>query len=113
MVNKISAGNMQAEMLASMQRMQLQAAGAGISPPTLPSSIGTPSFSAVLNSAIDKVDSLQQVASQKQRAVDMGESDDLSGAMIESQKASIAFTAMVQVRNKLTQAFDDVINMPL
>ena len=43
----------------------------------------------------------------------MGTSDDLTGAMIESQKASVAFSAMLQVRNKLTQAFDDVLNTPL
>nr|WP_241825934.1 flagellar hook-basal body complex protein FliE [Izhakiella australiensis] len=113
MVNKITSGNMQAEMLASMQRMQLQATGTGISSSPLASSASAPSFSEALQNAIDNVDQLQQLASQKQRAVDTGQSDDLSGTMIESQKASIAFTAMVQVRNKLTQAFDEVINMPL
>ena len=46
-------------------------------------------------------------------AVDSGQSDDLAGAMIESQKASVAFSALLQVRNKLTTAFDDVMRMPL
>lgn len=45
--------------------------------------------------------------------VDSGRSDDLAGAMIESQKASVAFSALLQVRNKLTTAFDDVMRMPL
>ena len=43
----------------------------------------------------------------------MGLSDDLAGAMIESQKASVAFSAMMQVRNKLTTALDEVMNIPL
>ena len=45
--------------------------------------------------------------------VDSGKSDDLAGAMIESQKASVAFSAMVQVRNKLTTALDEVMNIAL
>jgi len=46
-------------------------------------------------------------------AVDSGKSDDLLGAMIDSQKASVSFSALLQVRNKLTTAFDDVMRMPL
>jgi len=33
--------------------------------------------------------------------------------MLESQKASVAFSAMVQVRNKLTTALDEVMNIAL
>jgi flagellar hook-basal body complex protein FliE len=33
--------------------------------------------------------------------------------MIEVQKASLAFRAMTEVRNKLVQAYQDVMNMPL
>ncbi|EIT50098.1 flagellar hook-basal body complex FliE family protein [Yersinia pestis PY-101] len=45
--------------------------------------------------------------------MDMGISDDLTGTMLASQKASVAFSAMVQVRNKLTSALDDVMNTAL
>ncbi|WP_016593177.1 flagellar hook-basal body complex protein FliE, partial [Yersinia pestis] len=71
------------------------------------------SFSQVLNGAIKSVDQLQHVASEKQTAMDMGISDDLTGTMLASQKASVAFSAMVQVRNKLTSALDDVMNTAL
>jgi len=46
-------------------------------------------------------------------AVYCGKRDDLVGAMIDSQKASVSFSALLQVRNKLTTAFDDVMRMPL
>jgi flagellar hook-basal body complex protein FliE len=59
------------------------------------------------------VDAQQHVAGKAMAAVDSGQSDDLAGAMIESQKASVAFSALLQVRNKLTTAFDDVMRMPL
>ncbi|MEB0950556.1 flagellar hook-basal body complex protein FliE [Citrobacter sedlakii] len=71
------------------------------------------SFGQVLNNAIDNVDAIQHSAGAKQKAIDMGQSDDLAGAMIESQKASVAFSAMMQVRNKLTSALDEVMNTPL
>jgi flagellar hook-basal body complex protein FliE len=47
------------------------------------------------------------------KAVDSGKSDDLVGAMVASQKASLSFSAMIQIRNRLVQAFDDVIKMPV
>ncbi|MCG7365213.1 flagellar hook-basal body complex protein FliE [Pantoea sp. ACRSH] len=71
------------------------------------------SFSRVLDHAINQVDALQHSAGAKQTAIDMGQSDDLAGAMIESQKASVAFSAMMQVRNKLNSALDEVMNTPL
>ncbi|MET3054462.1 flagellar hook-basal body complex protein FliE [Pseudomonas alkylphenolica] len=63
--------------------------------------------------AMRAVDAQQQLASNAMAAVDSGQSDDLTGAMIESQKASVAFSALLQVRNKLTTAFDDVMRMPV
>lgn len=71
------------------------------------------SFGQVLNNVIDNVDAVQHSAGATQKAIEMGQSDDLAGAMIESQKASVAFSAMMQVRNKLTSALDDVMNTPL
>ncbi|EIC82590.1 flagellar hook-basal body complex protein FliE [Serratia sp. M24T3] len=71
------------------------------------------SFSHVLEDALNKVNNIQVSASNKQTAVDMGISDDLSTTMLESQKASVAFSALVQVRNKLTTGLDDVMNTAL
>lgn len=113
MLDKLPAIGVQGQMLAEMQRMQMQAQTSVIAPAGQLASLGTPSFSDVLQGAISHVDRQQHVASQKQQAIDMGLSDDLSGAMIESQKASVAFSALLQVRNKLQQGFDEVINSPL
>ena len=63
--------------------------------------------------AMRSVDTQQHVASKAMADVDSGQSDNLAGAMIESQKASVAFSALLQVRNKLTTAFDDVMRMPV
>ena len=68
---------------------------------------------AAFEQAMRSVDAQQHVASKAMADVDSGKSDNLAGAMIESQKASVAFSALLQVRNKLTTAFDDVMRMPL
>jgi flagellar hook-basal body complex protein FliE len=59
------------------------------------------------------IDNQQHTAAAMTEAVDTGASDDLVGAMVESQKASIAFSALMQVRNKVTSAFEEVMRMPL
>lgn len=112
----------QQEILARMQQTAATAQTGAISPsftiaPADTSLFGAPaqpvSFAKVMNTAIDNVDQMQHVASARQTALDTGQSDDLTGAMIESQKASVAFSAMMQVRNKLTTALDEVMNIAL
>lgn len=113
MIDHLPASGVQGQMLAEMQRLQQLAQAPAIAPAQSLASLATPDFRAVLEDAVRHVDQQQHVAAQKQQAIDMGLSDDLSGAMIESQKASVAFSALMQVRNKLQQGFDEVINSPL
>lgn len=122
-MDKISATGAQTTQQALLARMQQAAAAASapglnagplIAPANDAFAAASPvSFSQVINSTIDNVDALQHRAGVRQTAIDMGQSDDLAGAMIESQKASVAFSAMMQVRNKLTSALDEVMNIPL
>ncbi|AKP33121.1 flagellar hook-basal body complex protein FliE [Yersinia aleksiciae] len=123
-VGAITMPNMQLRMIAEMQQMAAMAGNRIEFHAVLPEPAGsslfaerkemsTPSFSRVFKGAINSVDNLQHVASNKQTAMDMGISDDLTGTMLASQKASVAFSAMVQVRNKLTSALDEVMNTAL
>jgi flagellar hook-basal body complex protein FliE len=74
---------------------------------------GDSGISGAFEAAMRSVDARQHIATQATAAVDSGVSDNLAGAMIESQKASVSFSALIQVRNKLVAAFDDVMRMPL
>lgn len=69
------------------------------------------SFHQIFSQALSRVDSLQQNAERQQNAIEMGESDDLVGAMIASQQASLSFSALVQVRNKVASGVNDLMNM--
>ncbi|OHX11446.1 flagellar hook-basal body complex protein FliE [Chromobacterium sphagni] len=71
------------------------------------------SFSQALVSAVRDVDQQNRLASDKMTEVDSGQSDDLVGAMLMSQEASLSFSMLMQVRNKVVGAVDDLIKMQL
>ncbi|WP_414451049.1 flagellar hook-basal body complex protein FliE [Burkholderia sp. 22PA0099] len=70
-------------------------------------------FASAIKDAVTHVDGQQQAADERLAAVDAGDSDDLVGAMLTSQQASLSFSMMIQVRNKMMNAFDDIIKMPV
>ncbi|QVM89933.1 flagellar hook-basal body complex protein FliE [Pseudomonas entomophila] len=75
---------------------------------------GQSSFADMLGQAIGKVHETQQASSQLANAFEIGKSGvDLTDVMIASQKASVSFQALTQVRNKLVQAYQDIMQMPV
>lgn len=74
---------------------------------------GSFSFAQSMKDAIAGVDQEQRVASDKMAAVDSGKSDDLVGAMLSSQQASLSFSMLMQVRNKVMGAVDELLKLPV
>ncbi len=73
-----------------------------------------PSFGEVMSQAVNKVNDVQKASSAMATAYERGvEGVDITDVMIASQKASVSFQAMVQVRNKLVDAYRDIMNMPI
>lgn len=71
-------------------------------------------FSATLSKAIDNVSKVQAESSDLQRAFEMGDPRaDLARVMVAMQQSQVAFRATVEVRNRLVQAYQDVMNMPV
>lgn len=102
----------QQSMLAQMQQLKgLTAAGGTQAIRPAASEHGTPSVT--FQQLLQAVDLQQHQASQAQAAVDSGQSKDLVGAMIKSQQASLSFSALMQVRNKVSTAFDEIMRMPI
>lgn len=113
-INTIApASTMQTQMMQDMQQMKAVAQAAVLSPMQVNAQqTSSPvSFDRVMQGALNHVDRFQQVAEQKQTAIEMGKSDDLAGAMIASQQASLSFSALVQVRNKVASGFNDLMSM--
>ena len=73
-----------------------------------------PSFGNMLKSTLDSVSDAQAVSRQMKQDFTAGTSDaSLAEVMIASEKASISFRAVTEVRNKLVQAYQDIMNMPV
>ena len=71
------------------------------------------SFAQTMKDALSNVDGEQRVAEQKMAAVDSGKSDDLVGAMLSSQQANLSFSMLMQVRNKVMGAVDELMKLPV
>jgi flagellar hook-basal body complex protein FliE len=71
------------------------------------------SFAQSMKDAFGKVNQDDHLAAQRMADVDSGKSDDLAGAMLASQEASLSFSMLMQVRNKVMGAVDDLIKLPL
>lgn len=73
---------------------------------------GGADFGAVLEQAISKVNQAQQSAMGASEAFTRGQSGaDLPQVMVALQKADLSFRAMNEVRNRLVEAYRDVMNM--
>jgi flagellar hook-basal body complex protein FliE len=89
----------------------LQARASGIS--ETPAAAAQPSdFANLMKNSVDHVASMQNKATALADAYEGGDkSVDLTKVMLEVQKASLAFRAMTEVRNKLVDAYQQVMNM--
>jgi len=97
------------QVLAQMRVVTAQASG-GIAVTETPQN----DFGDLLKRSIDSVNETQQNASSLRTAFEQGEPGlDLADVMIAVQKSSVSFQAMVEVRNKLVDAYKDVMNMPV
>ncbi len=73
-----------------------------------------PSFSDMLGNAVNSVNELQQTSKQLSTAYEMGDPNvDITRVMIAAQKSSVSFEALTQVRNRVVQAYEDIMNMPI
>jgi len=69
-------------------------------------------FADMLKSTIAQVNSTQQESSEMAKNFELGKTDaSLQEVMISLQKANVSFQTMVQVRNKLVSAYQDIMNM--
>ena len=68
-------------------------------------------FEDVLRNAIDQVEELQTNSDQQVSSLLQGERGDVHNVMIAIEKADVAFQLMMQVRNKIVNAYQQVSQM--
>ena len=72
---------------------------------------GEPGFGDVLRSAIDQVEDLHTNADQQVSSLLQGDRSDVHNVMIAVEKADVAFQLMMQVRNKIVNAYQEIEKM--
>ncbi|MFZ5661556.1 MAG: flagellar hook-basal body complex protein FliE [Pseudomonadota bacterium] len=111
-------------VLSQIRALQAQAKGVGAAlDKPLGNAVATPqaaagaapaSFGQALQQALGQVNQTQLHARDMATAFELGDPRaDLARVMVAQQQASVAFRATVEVRNRLVQAYQDVMNMPL
>lgn len=110
MLAGLAALNNDAQQLANQAVAPAAQLGSGMGPAANGAGF---SFAQSLQAAVGKVNDDDRLAAQKMGDVDSGKSDDLVGAMLSSQQASLSFSMLMQVRNKVMGAVDELIKLPL
>lgn len=94
--------------------------GGGPSPTGLPGAKGPagslsqpagPSFSDMLKESLNDVNELQMEADKAVEELVVGKSKNVHETMIALSKAEIAFRMTLQVRNKMVEAYQEIIRM--
>ncbi len=104
------SNNMSVEqVLAQMRTMRIDAQGGGEAKVEEGANFGD-----MLKNSIDQVNTAQHKAREMSTQFELGEGNaNLAEVMVAMQKSSVSFQTMVHVRNKLVEAYKDVMSMPV
>jgi flagellar hook-basal body complex protein FliE len=108
------------QVLAEMRSLQTRVSGVsdslgsanGVQSAGLPGAAPALDFASLLKGTVDNVATMQNQATAMAESYEAGDkSADITKVMLEVQKAGLAFRAMTEVRNKLVDAYQQVMNM--
>lgn len=70
-------------------------------------------FASVLEKAVDAVDQKMRTSGEEQVKLMTGETNNIHQAMIAMQESGVAFSLMVEVRNKLVESYQELMRMQI
>ena len=98
------------QLLSQLQAASQRAAG----DTSAQASDGPGDFAALLQTSLEQVSNVQADAKQLAKSLELGAPNvNIEDVIISLQKADVSFQAMVQVRNKLVEAYQQVMSMPI
>lgn len=74
---------------------------------------GTMNFGEILNNALNSVNQAQKSSEEMGNLLAAGKVDDLHSVMLESTKAELALQFTLQVRNKILDAYNEIMRMQM
>ncbi|RMF78717.1 MAG: flagellar hook-basal body complex protein FliE, partial [Planctomycetota bacterium] len=72
---------------------------------------GDDGFAALMRRQLEKVNEMQNEADDDVRKLLTGESDNMTEVFVAARKAQVAFSLLIEIRNKLVDAYEEVKNM--
>lgn len=99
-------------LLDAMKTMQASAAGGSISNKKVAQQDND--FQALISGLINSVNDAEMTSSKLKEAYELGDKGvNLTQVMIASQKSEISFQALLQVRNKLLSAYQEIMRIQI
>ena len=74
---------------------------------------GQGSFESTLKGFVNEVNSLQNHASESIEKLATGEVEDVHQVMIAVEEANTAMEFMLEIRNKIVEAYQEIMRMPV
>jgi flagellar hook-basal body complex protein FliE len=84
-----------------------------IASPSSPSTGGGAAFQDVLSSAIQNVEAFGKNASASVERFLSGEGEELHTTILAAQRAELSFDLFLQMRNKVVNAYQEIMRMPM
>ncbi len=91
----------------------IEQTGAGKTDITKQSDSKEVGFTELFNDMINSVNSIQKDSAQMQEAFMNGEPVELHQMMIKAQEAGVSMDLLLEVRNKLVNAYSEIMRMPI
>jgi flagellar hook-basal body complex protein FliE len=106
MIDKISSDMLLKQMEQMKDSMNLNAADKAV-----PDSDSPGDFKQVLGKLIEDVDKAQQEADVSLKGLATGETTSIQEVVMKMEQADISFRLMKEIRDKLLQAYKDIMSM--
>ena len=82
-------------------------------PPANPTGLNQTSFQDVLSSAVQHVETAASGADQAAQDFVRGGTQELHSTILATQSAELDFELLMQVRNKMVSAYEEIMKMPV
>lgn len=69
------------------------------------------SFASTLREQLEKASAMQTDADQKLQSLLTGESQNVTDVLVAARKAQVAFSLLMEIRNKLVDAYQELQNL--
>ncbi len=107
----LTISNSEALLERGQTLKEIRSSNAAIPNPSTKIQPGEKSFADTLKDVVQSVNAAQHHADYKMQELATGKSKDFAGVMITAEKADISLKLMTSVRNKIIEAYQEIMKM--